>query len=69
MNIAEVKVPDLEKRPRQMWINATARCYKCIQWSSNMPLSGRCLIETKAGLICSHDMMPGDGCNQFKSRY
>ena len=62
-------LPEFEKRPGQMWPNLSVRCYKCTQWASNMPMSGRCLLERKRGLICSHDLMPGDGCRDFEMRY
>ena len=48
--------------PGQAWISAAVRCYKCVHFDSNKPHTGTCFLQIREGLLTSHDMMPGDGC-------
>jgi len=65
--------PSRRKQPGQHWPvrrdgTHRPRCYKCEHWRSNMPMTGRCDIRAKPGLLSSHDTMPGDGCARFEVR-
>lgn len=61
------EVSDAIKRNGQMWCSQKRACYKCADFKSNMPLTGRCPHRPHI-VIVSADMALGDTCPNFNLR-
>ena len=72
---AAIRLPEGEEvraaliRDGQQWETQKRACYKCENFKSNMPLTGRCGARENSKVIVSADMAKGDTCrNLFKLR-
>jgi len=54
-------------RDGQQWSCQKRACYKCGDFKSNMPLTGRCPHRPKIQIM-SADMAKGDTCPKFNLR-
>ena len=63
-----IEVPDLFRNPGQLWRSQKKACYKCENFLSNMPLTGRCKLLENGPQIMSADEAKGDTCPKFELR-